>query len=533
MDESVEPVVPLFVHQAALTSLDVAHRDEDVSLVPVLGVWADLSPMLAAGTIDEVRENERMMPVLVITDSVLDPTNPAIVNLVVSAARNAPADLPDRAADSGTDDGVTVTAFGPHWSVRVPTSWVGLLTAIMGTPVQVRMVLIDGMPPAVPEHAVVTLPQCAAIILPTPAGVHDTLTEAMGAEWASPVATVSDHHLHGAPPPNVMREQLWAITSGIALGQEHALNRAETFAQWVAVLAAGDAEDRAKHDALVEAAAWAYESAMCEAVPRAPDGSVAWPPTMTPLVAKVAELTDETAFTSYEDGLFFEDAVDVFGMESALMALCVNLAAKAAWVAAEPSDPGSMSTALSSSYLLGMWMDPASDDPWWATRATHALLLHHDTEVLVDLLTCNPSDVSRNEPHGPLTFRYLHVVTEALASLDLDPSGLVGLLGRLDVIPPRFNDMVHVATRLLGACTEEVGPGDEQCPGCVAVNVLVAETSDQQRLIAAAAGLLPLLADLDAQQAALPVGDEEWRDHRAAFLMHWLDHTAFVLVPQD
>lgn len=517
MDEAVEPVTPLYVHQVALTTINVPDSgDGSPSLFPVVGVWADLSPMQASG-FSLAHDADRTLPVVVITDSVLDATNPAVMNIVVAQAHDGPGLHDD-------DDQMAVAPFGPHWSLRVPTTWVAMATVVMGTPLQMRMVLIDGPPPLTPEHHILTLADAGPVVVPSMGGVQTTLTQVMGAEWSVPIP-VHVEHSHAAPEINLMRDQLWATIAGVALGQTRALNKVESFAEWVATLNSGDAEEQAKYDSAMQAAEWIAESSLSEPLPRDSNGHVVWPAAMASLVDKIESSIDETTLTSLDEGLAFEDAVEAFGLKSAMTALCVTAAVKANTATtsghATPADEK-----LTPAYLLGMWLDEQSDDPWWATRATHHLLLHHDTDVLVNLLSCNPGSDSLAQGHGPLTMRLFHVVTEALSSLGLSPDQFAEHVRGLDLTPAGFDDTVYVSTRLLAVCAEEAHTDNDQCPGCVAVESIVSETSDQYRLVQAAVGALPVLADLSAQLNGLQVGDEDWKSHREGFLMHWMEHTA-------
>lgn len=518
MDEAVDPVVPLTVHEVALTTINVPTDDGALCLYPVIGVWADLLPVRDSGAVVETG-SDRVLPVLVVTDSVLDATDPSQMTVLIS---QVPVEA---AAADDLDPDAEVSSFGPHWSLRLPTSWVGMALVVTGTPLQMRVLLVDGAPPLEPQTHVLTLEEVTAVVIPTVSGVAATLSPVMGPEWSAPVP-ISIAHVHQPSGPNLMRDQLWSLVAGMALGQERAWNRLLSFVEVAARMEhAADTSEQVRLAAITEAADWLSESCQLVPLPRTEDGQVRWPAPLVPLVEKFVECLDVDAFDALDRGVPFAVAAPEHGIATALVALSVLVAAKADGATDPTLTIDADFTRFTPAYLLGVWLDEDTDAPWWASRATHHLLLHHDTEVLVNLLSCAPEESQYG--HGPMAVRLLHVLTEALAALDLDAETFAQKVTALDVVPPGVSDILHVCRRLLTTCAEVVNADADECPGCVAVEELVEGIEDQQRLLRAAVGTLPVLADLTADLDGLVVGEPDWLTHRENFLMHWLNHTAF------
>ena len=546
------PVVPLMVHRVALTQVNVPSTSP-VNLYPVVGVWGDLTPLVnALGS----PQSDDSLPVVLVTDVVLDAANPALCTLLLSQARTVnPADMDTDGVLPSVVDGPDGPALpvGETWTLQIPTAWLGMVHAVSDTPLQLRILLFDGFPPAYPETCMHQLTDATAVVLTTMKGVHEVLSTVMQPEWVHPM------HVHrqsddgdGLASSNTGRDLLWVTVAGLALGQDHAVNKALALADTVdhatrspvpdAPSGPGVGVDVASQfvwvedtelvpglEVLVEVCEWALESSDAYELPRDEAGKVVWPTQLEPYRDKIDTTLNLATVDAFEEGHTFEDVMNVYGARDALFAFMMVLAGRALEAVKEPDiiEDGFRYT---TSYLLGVWLDEDTETPWWATRATENLLMYHDTLVLKNLLDAAPIMDGEMAGQSVMMFRLLHVVTEALASLSITEDTFTRMANELDVKPSRFNDIMYVSSALMSHAGHAVMSERDECPGCYAVEQMVLETTDQKRLRATAAEMLPMLADVAASVENTVVGDPAWVQFRDLFLTQWLARTSFVPV---
>jgi hypothetical protein len=515
------PVVPLTVHAVSTTALNV-DTGGGPSLYPVIGVWADLSPLREAGVeFNSGRPNS--LPVLVITDSVLNSTNPALMTVVLARA--------DDGNVAEADDPFAMHAFGPHWSAQVPTAWVSMATVVMGTSIQMRMILIDGAPPVDPSAHLLATDDDAFVILPTPGAVRDSLSKAMGSEWSVPLG--DDRSADPDSDANVMRDMVWSNVAGIALGQDRAWNRTLNFAETAEGFADGNEADQQNLEATLEALSWALEASHSLPLPRDEDDEVAWPAPLRGLGQRFEDATDPVVVDGLDQGVPVGSAVSSWGTQAVLIAGAQVLAARALREpeplrVADADGPREENShryepQRSTSHTLALWFDEECDLPVWATRATHHLLVGHDSEVLVDFLVGDPDEALCG--HGEYTLRTFHALAQALETLDLDVSGFAGRVERLAFTPPHLSDIVFACDAVLEAQARAAASGE--CVGCAGVEALLEVPMEANRAVGAVVAALPFVADLSADLHGLEVGDDEWVTYREEFLGHFLEHTAY------
>ena len=517
-------VLPLRVHRVALSSIEVPGETGTPSqLYPVIGVWADLSPLDAAG-VPPCDPSDTHLPVLAVVAAIPDPSNPTMVDVIVSPMGNV--HHGDLQGDSAED---------PQWLLRVPATCVGLTTVLSESVLQVRMVLIDGLSPEFPEQDAVTFAQARAVIFPDPVVTSGALQHVMGQQWLRPVEIAPTLGPLTAPTADLMRDMVWTLAAGIALSQERTWNRAVTFCAWAGQFAETDPENPRRRLAVSaqslltrsEGTSWFT-----------PEGQMSYPGPMAPLIGAIEDRVNPLAYAAIARRMRFEDIVELVGFSSALLAVIASAAAAALRAVEFPDGsfddhrPGE--DERSASYLLAQWLGDPGAEPWWATRATTSLLLHHDTEILIDLLTpvswasaTNgvPVAGADDEAAPPLLFRWLHVLTEALVVSELSPAELVAALKRMDVVLPCLPDVEMVAVSLLTAHTTTHA---QECRECAAVHEVLATSPDLSRTIRAAVGALPVLADVQAITNGHAVGGEQWSVQRNQYVAHWLHQSALA-----
>lgn len=531
MDEDVTPP-RLHVHQVSLSSINAPQDDEALRLFPVVTVWANLAPLRSAGV--EWSEDSPRIQVLFVVDAVLDARNPGVTNIVVAEANR-------HIHEDNTEDGEgVIVVIGDEasrdpealaWEMRVPTAWLGCAMAMSYTPLRMRMVIVDGPPPFEPENHVIPVEKVAFTVVPVQETCGAELAQVMDPEWADPQTLGEENAVHTVIPDRMlMRDMLWACMSGMALGQERAFHAAVTLAQHAEVAASSEDETTHAHfHDLLEAVSLLTDSVGGRNLLEDLHSSTGWPAPMSDLMPLVREHVDLDVFSAVDRGVPLDELFDrPEGIGAAMLALSVLGALSASVTVAGVIDRSQFP--MSVSYLTGTWLDDEGYEPWWAMRACMPALLHHDTEVLTDLLGSNPYGHPAEGDHGHLARRWLHVTTEALMDQELTADKLCEEARRSDVQPPGFDDVLFVARRLLENAMET---DSDECFGCYASASMIDEVSDQTRLLRSAAKVLPMLADLSAQRHDLAVGETEWLQHRQEFLMRWLDNTAAVVADAD
>lgn len=508
----------LHVHKTALTSTTFVNDDGVTTVVPAVGVWADLGPLRAAGLRVNTFE-DGMFPVMMIVSSSFHEF-PLTLDLLIAEVKDEP-----------EPDGLNVSV-GEPWLITVPTSWVGLVTALEATPLNAKMILVDGVPPVSPESTSLTVDHGGIVLIPTEGGVSATLRQAMAPQWTRPMGDQVTPDVV-VDPISFLRNEFWSLSSGIAMGHEHALNKMFAFAEWLAVSAQASGPqvtldgvgevDVASVDAFAEIADRVALRSWHDYECRGEDETAKWPGPMAVLSERLeapGPVFMDAVKAWDEPGVEFDDVARVFSVRDAVLSLAVA-AARRAVVTAETERGCGVPDASTSTYVLGVWADADADVPSWAIRATADMLMHHDTSVLLDLLNCNPDN--DGNPHGVLATSYLHMLTAALGSEGMMPAEVVASVRGNDVVPANVEDLAYVANTLTSKMFEVVEDSDSDvCPACAAVEHLVESAQDQARLLVAATALLPVLADVHAAERGESVGDEHWLMHRQEFLAGWL-----------
>lgn len=508
-------VTPLRVHRVALASMVSATDDAPDRLLPVLAIWVDTAPLDAAGVGLPEPEAQRL-PVLTVLHAHHEGDRAATIALVVAPLGSEPATF----AGSGA---------GAGWLLRLPATHLGLVTALAQTELAVRMVLVSGPVPTDPEAAPIEFDQARAVIWPDESVVAGALRDHLPDEWVpalAPVPRLLDvgEAVEQTAPMHLIRDQLWAAVAGLAQGHSHALGRTVSLAAWA------DSDEASSGNRT-------HRSEMVEVAQRLLTHSAAdiwashdphhFPATMTALVDDITERVPDLAWSAIARGLEFDELCELLDFQPALLAVCVAAAASAQGSVEHEVFP----EPASASHLLATWVDentrPEYDghtdvQPWWASRATQYLLLHHDNGVLVDLLTLPGED----HDVSVLGWRWLHVLVEALAASEMTSAEFSAALPHLDILVPGLFEIEDLCTRLMDA--HAFLPRDEKCPACTVLEVVLPYFPDTDTLISSAVGALPVLADLQAELDHQDVGSEEWRIQRSQYLSHWLHRTAVL-----
>lgn len=552
----MDEFAPLVVHKVALASL--RHQpDPDVEPVlhPTVAVWADLSPLVEQGV--EIEHGGRVVVGLRTIDAFATP-DPARIGLVVSPALTAEEierglsagdddsgdEDPDAedAADEDSDGEGTAAAdtadedaadedapltiasildpYHPRFHLILPTSTVALAMTLSSMPFAFRLLLLDGAPPAEPEFAVLDIAQVSALVLVAEQSVHDALEGRVPDLLRHPLAYDSDEDAEDDPATteDSMRALLWSTLAGIALGQPTAFRRLVGFGEWMHELADREDPDTERLGAVLNNATTVQMLSM-DAVTEE-DAAVdltALPGPMAALQAQVAATVSANAVSDLIDGVPFPNAVEQYGFAAALPALGALVAARAQAVAAEYADGTTVS------WLLATWLDGIHEYPLWTLPSCAPALMYHDTRVFADLLAAQPDGPV--EEHGPLLTRFMHALAEAILMMDLDEAALDGALRGLDVAQGNIGDLATLAIRMQWDGLAAAQADNGVCPACAAIEGVL-ETWEPRTLVPLVAALLPCLADVDAADSGLAVGDAAWVDYRTAFLRNWLHEAA-------
>lgn len=543
----------LTVHDLALTSLNAPGEDGSTRLYPVMAVWADLSPITERGVqADSVPHG---FPVLHIVDSRIDLADPSQMGLLIGHAEPVEGDL---------DGSTTVEVVPEHlWELTLPTTWVGLATALSQSDLNARVVLLDGLAPPDPARAIVAVWQPGFMLLPQPGGVSETLAAAMARQWIGPA------HIHtlldadrddGLDHPDRMRDELWSIVAGVAMGSAAAGNRLIAFAGFVEQCLSSQDEDEAALAQRVIDRLGMFDVGQLLSIVREPaTGEYLWPEPMQALgetaiadgvFARLEadflnatssrdpsnETTAAGAFdvsrpdtdygedadeTDPDDALRVPDLLTSHSAHDVVRACTLMVAAVAVRLsdAENAQHPGEQW--LTPAFLTGTWLGN-STPPWWTLVATHSMLMQYDTAILIDLLNANPH--APDEPaaaQSTLARRFMHTLVKCMADLNLHAESAADTFKDLDMVVGDVEDLIYVAEELLGAAHAVAeDPAEDDCPSCVAVEHLIARTTDQARLVRTIAALFPLLADLSA--SGLVVGEGDWLEQRSEWSMRWL-----------
>lgn len=495
----------LTVFHAGIVLLESDGRHMSAHTTPALAVWADLEPLRAAGV----------------------PLAAAGTPFATLVAHQTGIGIPDGEptqilVDFGLSKGSTAdggSLLASPFRLVLPTSLMMLLSRLAsdrGIPV----LLLDGPAPA-GAAMTVTQPDDAAVALIMDQGLLTNLLTTLSARFNS-----------AAPSPDIdtqVREDLWRVLGGVALGQNYAWRGMSDIGVAVEHIMSGQHPDPGA-STFVAHLIRAIEAYLTRSAGNDPglrqgtssSASVSLLP--VPGDRELNESVDLFAVADLERNIPFRGVLDEYGARRAVTSAIAVIASRAVAAAAQgwSGEPAGLYTLTN---VLTGWGGDLTIPPRWSLTANHRLLGLRDTALLNNFYALTPT-WQRNEPTSGKWaagfIRFLHVLTQALHTTQF-PTGIADAVTALDVQPDDPNTVIDLANQLHNS---PAGRQQTVCPACVVEQQHMQSGDDPNHLIATATALLACLGDINAATAGLVVGEPAWVEFRDHWYRNWLAQAA-------